>query len=106
GSDAPVESPNPFIGLHAAVNRTRPSGYPGSQGWYPEQRISLEQALAGYTTGAAYAAGLENFVGQLRPGFYADLILLSEDPFVVLPETLHNLHPTATMVAGEWVWRH
>lgn len=106
GSDAPVESPNPFIGLHAAVNRTQPSGYPGSQGWYPEQRISLEQALAGYTTGAAYAGGLENSLGQLRPGYYADLILLAEDPFVVLPETLHSLHPTATMVAGEWVWRH
>lgn len=106
GSDAPVESPNPFLGLHAAVNRTRPSGYPGSQGWYPEQRISLEQALAGYTTGAAYAAGLENSLGQLRSGYHADLIVLAEDPFEVMPETLYTLHPAATMVAGEWVWRH
>lgn len=106
GSDAPVESPNPFIGLHAAVNRTRPNGYPQPQGWYPEQRISLDQALAGYTTGPAFAAGLENRLGQLRPGYYADLIVLPVDPFDVPPETLHSLQPGAAMVAGEWVWRH
>lgn len=106
GSDAPVESPNPFLGLHAAVNRTRPSGYPGPQGWYPEQRIQLAEALAGYTTGPAYAAGLERRLGQLAPGFYADLIVLREDPFELPLQELHSLQPAATMVAGEWVWRH
>lgn len=106
GSDAPVESPNPFIGLHAAVNRTRPNGYPQPQGWHPEQRISLDQALAGYTTGPAFAAGLENRLGQLRPGYYADLIVLPVDPFDIPPDTLHSLQPGAAMVAGEWVWRH
>lgn len=106
GSDAPVESPNPFLGMHAAVTRMRPSGYPGGQGWYPEQRITLEQALAGYTTGPAFAAGLERVHGQLMPGFYADMIILAEDPFTLMPESIYQLQPVATMVSGEWVWRH
>jgi len=105
GSDAPVETPNPFLGLHAAVNRTRPSGYPGREGWHPEQRLSLEQALAAFTTGPAFAAGLEDRLGQLSPGFFADLIVLDDDPFAVPPENLHQCAPVATMVAGKWVWR-
>jgi len=106
GSDAPVESPNPFLGMHAAVTRMRSSGYPGGQGWYPEQRITLEQALAGFTTGPAFAAGLERVHGQLMPGFFADMIVLAEDPFTLMPETIYQLQPVATMVSGEWVWRH
>ena len=86
GSDAPVESPNPFLGLHAAVSRTRTSGYPGGQGWYPEQRITLEKALACYTIGPAFAAGLEHVHGQIMPGFFADLIVLENDPFELAPE--------------------
>ena len=88
-----------------AVNRTRPSGYPGREGWHPEQRLSLEQALAAFTTGPAFAAGLEDRLGQLSPGFFADLIVLDDDPFAVPPENLHQCAPVATMVAGKWVWR-
>ncbi|HWQ05044.1 MAG TPA: amidohydrolase [Longilinea sp.] len=106
GSDAPVESPNPFLGLHAAVTRKRTSGYPGGQGWYPEQRISLEKAMAGYTTGPAFAAGLEQVHGQIRTGFIADLIVLEEDPFGLAPDSIYSVQPIATMVSGEWVWRH
>ena len=105
GSDAPVESPNPFWGLHAAVTRTRSNGEPGTDGWYPEQRLSLQQALDGYTTGPAYAAGLEQRLGQLAPGFYADLIALESDPFQMPAHELHGVKPAATMVAGEWVWQ-
>ncbi len=65
GSDAPVESPNPFWGLHAAVTRRRADGSPGPQGWIPAQRIGLQQALLAYTQGAAYAAGMENRLGKL-----------------------------------------
>lgn len=106
GSDAPVETPNPFLGLHAAVNRARPSGYPGREGWHPEQRLSLEQALAGFTTGPAFAAGLEDRLGRLQPGYFADLIVLDGDPFALPLENLHQYAPAATMVAGQWVWRH
>jgi hypothetical protein len=105
GSDAPVESPNPFLGIHAAVTRRRPNGYPNADGWHPEQRISLEQALAGYTSGPAFAAGLENSLGRLAPGYAADLIVLSVDPESIPPQDLYTIQPLATMVAGQWVWR-
>lgn len=103
GSDAPVESPNPFWGLHAAVTRQRRDGTPGEKGWYPEQRLALHEALSGFTTGAAYAAGMENRLGQLAPGFYADLITLDHDPFHLPPTDLAHLAPGRVMVNGEWV---
>ncbi len=104
GSDAPVESPNPFWGMHAAVTRRRHNGYPAAQGWYPQERITLQQALQAYTTGAAYAAGWEDRVGKLIPGYHADLIVLDEDPFQIESDCLFTLQPRRTMVAGEWVW--
>ncbi|HPO59475.1 MAG TPA: amidohydrolase family protein, partial [Anaerolineaceae bacterium] len=61
--------------------------------------------LAAYTTGAAYAGGLEDRLGRLVPGYKADLIVLPEDPFQLPPDRLYDLRPEATMVAGEWVWR-
>ncbi len=105
GSDAPVESPNPWLGLHAAVTRRRPDGSPAPEGWYPAQRLSLVEAVQGYTTGPAYAAGLEARQGRLAPGFDADLIVLDQNPFDLPPQDLHTLRPAATMVAGEWVWQ-
>jgi predicted amidohydrolase YtcJ len=105
GSDAPVEIPNPFLGIHAAVTRRRPDGSPGTDGWYPAQRLALSDALAGYTTGAAYAAGQEHFLGRLSKGYAADLILLPANPIDLAPQDLHLLGPLATMVNGNWVWR-
>jgi predicted amidohydrolase YtcJ len=104
GSDAPVESPNPFWGLHAAVTRQRADGTPSPDGWYPEQCLDINAALLAYTTGPAYAAGMENRLGKLMPGYLADLLLLDENPFTCPPEKLLNIHPLATMVAGEWVY--
>jgi predicted amidohydrolase YtcJ len=105
GSDAPVESPNPFFGLHAAVTRRRADGSPGSDGWYPEQRLTVEEALHGFTKGPAFAAGMETRLGKLTAGYLADLLILDEDPFAVNPEQLRFIQPTATMIAGRWVWR-
>ncbi len=104
GSDAPVESPNPFWGLHAAVTRRRQDGSPSADGWYPQQRLSLASALAAFTTQAAYAAGWENCQGRLAPGYFADLIVLPDDPFGSDPQDLYRLQPSRTMVAGQWVW--
>jgi predicted amidohydrolase YtcJ len=104
GSDAPVESPNPFWGLHAALTRRRADGTPEPEGWYSEQRLTLQEALRGYTTGAAYAAGTEDRQGRLAPGCYADLIVLEKDPFACEAEEIRDLHPQATMVGGEWVF--
>lgn len=105
GSDAPVESPNPFWGLHAAVTRQRMDGSPGASGWYPEQRLTIMEALLGFTTGAAYAAGMENQLGQLSPGYLADLLVLDNDPFKCPASQLAEIKPEATMVHGEWVWQ-
>jgi len=105
GSDAPVESPNPFWGLHAAVTRQRSDGSPSPDGWRPEQRLSLHEALAGFTLGPAYIAGLEDHAGKLAPGALADLIVLEQDPFTVPPTALLEMKPNATMVGSEWAWQ-
>lgn len=105
GSDAPVETPNPFVGLHAAVTRCKADGTPHPEGWHPEQKIDLKSALSFYTMGAAFASYSENKLGKLAPGFYADLIVLEEDPFSISPADLKDISPEATMVAGEWVWQ-
>jgi predicted amidohydrolase YtcJ len=105
GSDAPIESPNPFLGLHAAITRRRIDGSPGEDGWIPEEKISLLQALHAYTTGPAYAAGLENLLGCLSPNFLADLVVLDQDPFQSPPDQLHNFLPVGTMVGGDWKFR-
>ncbi|MEJ5202264.1 MAG: amidohydrolase family protein, partial [Anaerolineales bacterium] len=105
GSDAPVENPNPFWGLHAAATRQRANDPAKSQGWHPEQCLSLQEALEAYTLGPALASGLEHKQGQLSPGFYADLIVLNCDPFERPLEEIYNIRPCATMIAGEWVWK-
>ncbi len=104
GSDAPVENPDPFHGLHAAVTRRRVDGSPGPDGWIPEQRLSLQAALAAYTSGPAYAAGMEDRLGRLAAGYLADLIVVETDPFTCDPSELYSIRPVASMVAGEWVW--
>ncbi|MBN1667618.1 MAG: amidohydrolase [Anaerolineales bacterium] len=104
GSDAPVESPNPFWGLHAAVTRRRMDGSPDPQGWYPEERLTRREALLAYTQGPAYAAGMEARLGQLSAGYLADLLVLEEDPFECPAEEIHQIVPLKTMVGGNWVY--
>lgn len=104
GSDAPVESPNPFWGLYAAVTRKCFDGYPGPDGWYPEQRLELMDAMKAFTYGSAYAGGMEHMVGKLAPGYFADLLVLDEDIFHCKAEKIKDMLPRATMVGGEWVW--
>jgi predicted amidohydrolase YtcJ len=105
GSDAPVDSPNPFWGLHAALTRRRVTGFPGPDGWYPEQRLPLREALEAYTLGPAHAAGMEDRLGRLAAGYLADLIVLEVDPFACDPSALREIQPRATMVGGDWVWQ-
>jgi hypothetical protein len=104
GSDAPVESPNPFWGLHAAVTRRRADGSPSAEGWYPEQKLTMAEAWEGFTLGPAYAANMENRLGRLAPNYLADLIVLTKDPFTCNAEDLLEMHSSATMVGGEWVY--
>ncbi len=104
GSDAPVESPNPFWGVHAAVTRRRADGSPSAHGWYPEQCLRVDEALHAYTTGSAYAAGMEYKLGKLIPGYLCDLLVLDENPFTCPSDLILNIKPLATMVNGEWVY--
>ena len=104
GSDAPVESPNPFCGLHAAVTRRRADGSPSPAGWYPEQKLTMAESVEGYTLGPAYAANMEDRLGKLAPNYLADLIVLEKDIFTCNPNDLLTLESSATMIGGEWVW--
>ncbi len=105
GSDAPVESPNPFWGIHAAVTRRRADGSPNPDGWHSEQRLTVQEAIEGFTIGAAYAAYAENRMGKLAKGYLADLIVLEKDPFTCDPEEIKDLQLSATMLDGDWVWQ-
>lgn len=97
GSDTPVESPNPFAGLAAAITREDEKGQPFG-GWMPAERVTREQALAGFTTGAAHAAFAEAKVGSLTPGHRADFILVDTDPLLATPAQIR-----ATIVKESWV---
>jgi len=105
GSDAPVEGIDPFWGIHAAVTRRRAGGAPGVDGWYPEQRLTVEEALRGFTLGAAYAAGMEAEVGSLACGKLADLVVLDRDIFSVEPMAIRDTVVLGTMVGGRWRYR-
>ena len=105
GSDSPVESPNPFLGIFAATCRLKENGFPVPLGWYPEQKISLFEAIRAYTTSPAKLAGWKKYSGRIFPNEFADLIALDDDIFKLPNEQIMNLLPNATMVSGEWVWR-
>ncbi len=104
GSDFPVESPNPFPGLAAAVSRQDPNGVPPG-GWRPHERLSIEQALAGFTRGAAHAGFAEQRIGSLERGKWADFILVDRDPTAVDPQSLAATQVIETWVAGKKVWQ-
>lgn len=103
GSDAPVESPNPFLGLYAAVTRRRADE--AGESWIPEEKLTMREAVEAYTINPAYAAGMESRLGRLAEGCLADLIVLEKDPFTCPAEELLTMESSATMVGGEWVWR-
>ena len=103
GSDFPVESPNPFPGLSAAISRQDLDGQPPG-GWIPAERVSLEQALHAFTRGAAYAGFAEQKFGALEPGMWADFILVDRDPTAVNPQSLGRTQVLETWVAGKKVW--
>jgi predicted amidohydrolase YtcJ len=104
GSDAPVEDISPLIGIHAAVTRQRADGYPGLEGWYPEQRLSVGEAVHAYTVGAAYAGGQELSKGSLTPGRLADLVILDRDIFRIAPDEILDTKVCATVVGGQFAY--
>ena len=103
GTDFPVESPNPFPGLSAAVSRQDVNGQPPG-GWIPGERLTFAEALSAYTRGAAYAGFAEDKIGALEPGKWADFILIDHDPTKVDPQALARTEVLETWVAGKKVW--
>jgi predicted amidohydrolase YtcJ len=105
GSDVPVESADPFAGLATAMTREDAAGQPFG-GWRPEERVTREQALAGFTTGAAYAAFAETKIGSLTPGHHADFILIDVDPLLASPSELRKAMVKETWVGGRPVYKN
>jgi predicted amidohydrolase YtcJ len=99
GSDSPVEDHNPLLGIYAGVMRQDFSGYP-PEGWLPEQRLSVEEALYAYTMGSAYATHEEKVKGTVSVGKEADLTVLSDDIFSIEPEHIKDVHATMTIMGG------
>jgi len=104
GSDFPVEAPNPFFGIHAAVTRQDASGNPIA-GWYPEQEMSLKEAFRCFTLDAAYAGHQEKTQGSLEAGKYADFIVIDRDLFKISPYDIHKIGVLETWVGGQQVYR-
>jgi predicted amidohydrolase YtcJ len=104
GSDCPVEVMDPLAGIHAAVTRRRADGYPGPDGWRPEESLTVEEAVRGFTIGAAYASGEENQKGSLTPGKLADLVVLSQDIFTAPPMEIFETRVEATVFDGQVVF--
>jgi predicted amidohydrolase YtcJ len=105
GTDWFVAPLNPMLGLYAAVTRQFPNGTPES-GWFPEERVSLQQAIECYTRGSAYAEFTEDRKGMLRPGFLADLVALSRDIFTCPAREILEARPVLTMVGGRVVFNN
>lgn len=103
-SDAPVCDPSPLVGIHAAVTRQRRDGTPAG-GWYPSQRVSVEQAVAAYTTVPAAFYKRTQDLGTLTPGKKADIILLDQDIFRVDPMAIADTRVDMTVFDGEIVFR-
>ena len=103
GSDFPVELANPFYGIHAAVTRQDRDNNP-VKGWYAHEALSIKQAFKGFTLDAAYAAHMEDSLGTLTPGKWADFIIVDQDIFSVEPEALWKTSVEQTWVAGEKVF--
>lgn len=104
GTDAPVESINPFYTFHTAVTRQNKKGEPAS-GFYPEQKLTREEALRGMTIWAAYAQFEEKTKGSLEPGKRADFVILDRDIMQVDPHQLPDTKVLQTFIAGEAVYK-
>ena len=104
GTDYSVEPISPFRGLYACVTRERPDGGP-KNGWEPQEKISLEDCIRAYTSGSAYAQFEEGKKGELKPGEYADFIILSNDLTKVPPAQFTKTRVLRTVVAGRTVYQ-
>jgi len=103
GTDWAVAPLNPLLGVYAAVTRATLDGkYPG--GWFPEQKLTVAEAVEAYTMGSAYAEFQEKEKGSITPGKLADMVLLSDDIFTIEPNKIKDAKVVKTIVGGKIVW--
>jgi predicted amidohydrolase YtcJ len=105
GSDCPVERIEPILGIHAAVTRRRADGQPGPQGWYPEQKLTMQEAIHAFTMAAAMTSGQEARQGSITPGKVADLTVFTRDIFTIPPDELLEVGIAGTVVGGAFKHR-
>lgn len=103
GSDAPVETYEPLLGIHMAVNRKDFEGYP-EEGFTPKERVSIYEALSMFTKNVHYATGQETVLGTLEEGRFADLVVLEENLYEIDPETIKDVKVHQTYIAGKEVF--
>jgi predicted amidohydrolase YtcJ len=103
GTDWPVESMNPYIGLYAAVTRQSTDGQPPG-GWWPEERITIEDAIRNYTAEGAYASFEERDKGQIAPGMLADLVVHTKDLLTIEPKEILHTEPELIVFDGRVIY--
>lgn len=104
GTDCPVEDCNPFPNIYIAVTRKDRQGRPAG-GFYPGECVDVETAIDAYTKESAYAEFQEDVKGRLKPGYYADMVLLDRDIFTVDPMEIKDILPVMTIVGGKVVYQ-
>jgi predicted amidohydrolase YtcJ len=100
GSDFPVETNNPMLGIYAAVTRQDVSGHPEG-GWFPEQRMTIQEAVKGFTIWAAYGAFQEDVLGSIEVGKLADFTVLDKDILTIEPKEILKTRAVYTIVSGK-----
>ena len=103
GTDAPVEAVNPMRTFHSAITRQDADGWPVG-GWFPDQRMTREEALESMTIWPAYASFEESVAGSISPGKYADFVVLDQDIMTVAPERILDTQVVMTVLGGETVY--
>jgi len=104
GTDFPVEQVNPLIGFHSAITRQDASGWPAG-GWFPDERMTREEALLSLTLWPAWAAFMEHESGSLTPGKYADFVVLDQDIMTIAQERILDTKVMLTVLGGTIVYQ-
>lgn len=103
GSDSPVELPDTMLGIYSAVTRKDLNGFPNG-GWFPEEKLTVDEALHGFTIDAAYSSFSEDIKGSIEIGKLADFVVLSEDIYEIEPENIKNVKVLKTFIDGKLVF--
>ena len=103
-TDSPVEDCNPFPNIYSAVTRKDKKGWPDG-GFFPQECVDVETAIDAYTAGSAFVEFHEQDKGRLKPGYFADLVVLDQDIFTCDPMEIRDILPVLTVVGGQVAWK-